>query len=79
MNKAFRLVVAGIGSLVVAAALGPSALPAQAANAPKCSAWTAPVNLGPLVNTSASESCPNISMDGLTLYFARGGNVEIAH
>jgi hypothetical protein len=28
-----------------------------------------PVNLGPLVNTSASEGTPNISADGYTLYF----------
>ena len=32
--------------------------------------WGEPVNLGPTVNRSSSENSPNISADGLTLYFA---------
>jgi hypothetical protein len=47
---------------------------AMPAHAQKFSDWSAPVNLGPVVNTSASETCPAISKDGLTFYFARGGN-----
>ena len=32
--------------------------------------WGTPVNLGPTVNSSAFDSGPSISTDGLTLYFA---------
>ncbi len=31
--------------------------------------WSSPVNLGPSVNSSADDSTPDISADGLTLYF----------
>ena len=31
--------------------------------------WTTPVNVGPTVNTSYEECCPNISVDGLLLLF----------
>src|SRR5215469_6715372 len=34
------------------------------------SAWSTPINLGPVVNTTALEGCPAISRDGLSLYFA---------
>ncbi len=32
--------------------------------------WGASVNLGPIVNSSASDESPSISADGLTLYFS---------
>jgi len=32
--------------------------------------WGEPVNLGPAVNSSSHENCPNVSADGSTLYFA---------
>ncbi|HCO94118.1 MAG TPA: hypothetical protein DIU00_09235 [Phycisphaerales bacterium] len=32
--------------------------------------WGAPVNLGPTVNSSANETAPDISTDGLSLYFS---------
>jgi hypothetical protein len=32
--------------------------------------WSAPVNLGPVVNSTGSESDPSISADGLCLYFS---------
>jgi phosphohistidine phosphatase SixA len=35
--------------------------------------WDSPVNLGPPVNTSANESAPHISDDGLALYFCDWG------
>ncbi len=35
--------------------------------------WSTPVNLGPPVNSSSNETCPNISSDGLTLYFSEYG------
>ncbi len=31
--------------------------------------WGLPINLGPTVNSPAWDSCPNISADGLTLFF----------
>jgi len=31
--------------------------------------WGEPVNLGPTVNSSVNDACPNISTDGLELYF----------
>src|SRR5919109_5551479 len=31
--------------------------------------WSAPVNLGPVVNSSATEQNPAVSADGLALYF----------
>jgi hypothetical protein len=34
------------------------------------SAWSAPVNLGPTINTTALEGCPAISRDGLSLFYA---------
>jgi hypothetical protein len=39
--------------------------------------WGLPVNLGPPVNTSADNGCPNISADGRTLYFTsnRAGGI----
>ncbi|QIX62078.1 hypothetical protein HER32_13130 [Hymenobacter sp. BT18] len=33
--------------------------------------WSPPHNLGPAVNTDASEFCPLLSADGRTLYFSR--------
>jgi Tol biopolymer transport system component len=33
--------------------------------------WSTPQNLGPLVNTSATEFCPFVSRDGRFLYFTR--------
>ena len=37
--------------------------------------WSEPMNLGPIVNSSAIDSCPNISIDGLVFFFtsARSG------
>jgi hypothetical protein len=44
--------------------------------------WTEAVNLGPTVNSSARDICPNISADGSTLYFTSGrpggvGNIDL--
>ena len=38
--------------------------------APRYGAWSAPVNLGSLVNTEFAESGPHTSKDGRTLYFS---------
>ena len=43
--------------------------PADASPDSKESEWSAPVNLGPGINTLSSEAAPAISQDGLTLYF----------
>ena len=40
--------------------------------------WSAPVNLGPAVNTSANETRPSLSWDGRTLYFGRAPGQESA-
>jgi hypothetical protein len=44
--------------------LGPPSAYAQ-----KYSDWSAPVNLGPLINSASSDQGPAISKDGLSLYF----------
>jgi len=40
--------------------------------------WGPPVNLGPNVNSSARDNEPDISVDGLTLYFASGSHIWVA-
>lgn len=37
--------------------------------------WSAPVNLGPNVNTAGGETRSSLSGDGLRLYFGRGGDI----
>lgn len=36
--------------------------------------WTEPINLGPVINTSANEQTPFLDFDGKTLYFASNGH-----
>ena len=38
--------------------------------AQKYSDWSVPINLGPIVNSTATDRGPAISKDGLSLYFA---------
>ena len=38
--------------------------------AQKYSDWSVPINLGPIVNSTAMDRAPAISKDGLSLYFA---------
>jgi len=40
--------------------------------------WTVPVNLGQTINSSSMETYPNITADGLSLYFGRNGDLYIA-
>jgi hypothetical protein len=56
--------------------IGATAL-AGSANAQHFSNWSAPVNLGAIVNTSANDQHPTISKEGLTLIFVstRAGGV----
>ncbi len=37
--------------------------------------WTKPKNLGPVINTPASETSPFMASDGITLYFASRGHL----
>ena len=39
-------------------------------SAQKYSDWSAPINLGPTVNSTSTDRGPAISKDGLSLYFA---------
>lgn len=62
----------------------PVALTSQVAgdqedNAPQYSDWSAPVNLGPIVNSPSTDLEASISKDGLSLYIAtaRSGNFDI--
>src|SRR5882762_9208360 len=56
-----RLVLAGAAILV------PCPAAFTAINSPPI--WTAPVNLGSVINSTASDQQPAISPDGLSLYF----------
>jgi Tol biopolymer transport system component len=49
------------------------------ASAQRFSAWSEPVNLGPTVNSAATDGCPAVSRDGLSLYFAssRSGGLHL--
>jgi hypothetical protein len=53
-----------IGALVLVSAFTASP------GAQNYSDWSTPINLGPLVNSTATERGPAISKDGLSLYFA---------
>ena len=56
-----------IGATIIAS--GPTAFTASATvNVPPPPIWSAPVNLGPVINSSASDQGPAISPDGLSLY-----------
>ena len=41
--------------------------------------WTTPANLGPGINTSATEFCPFVSRDGRSLYFTRVSTLADKH
>src|SRR5207344_3364777 len=67
-------------TVLAVAVLGPAqfALSADArADKPRFgefSAWSAPVNIGPTINTAYEESAPAVSADGRSLYFNRNTN-----
>jgi len=58
--------------LVSLAVLGSLTLCAMPAGAQKFSDWSAPVNLGPVINFAESNQHPAISKDGLSLYYSAG-------
>lgn len=39
--------------------------------------WTAPKNLGPVINSQFQELSPSLSADGMTLYFSANGRGEV--
>jgi WD40 repeat protein len=64
MNKS-RHVLATIGGAIVLV----SAFTAPS-GAQKYSEWSTPINLGPMVNSTAMDRAPAVSKDGLSLYFS---------
>ncbi len=61
-----RILVLGVLLALVLTAIG---APVSGKN---YSEWSAPANLGPIVNSSTdSDTCPFLTKDGLSLYFAR--------
>ena len=64
MNKSTLCITSLVGAIVLVSAFTPSS------RAQKYSDWSAPINLGPVVNSTATDRGPAISKDGLSLYFA---------
>ena len=63
MNKLTKYLPVIGGLLVLILAQAPSA------QAQKYSGWSTPINLGSVINSTASDQGPAISKDGLSLYF----------
>ena len=51
---------------------------ALASATPIYTGWSAPVNLGPVVNSAASENGPALSADGLSLYFGANNDIWVS-
>ena len=64
MNKSKLCITSFVGAIVLVSAFTASS------GAQKYSDWSEPINLGPIVNSSAMDRAPAISKDGLSLYFA---------
>jgi len=65
----------GAAALALLLACGPESDPVTfelQAHSFADSEWSAPVNVGPPVNSSANEQTPTLSRDGLSLYFSSG-------
>ena len=65
-RRSWRGTLVGSAFLVVLAIL----VPRQVETAKKFSEWSEPVNLGPVINSAFEEFLPEISKNGLSLYFA---------
>ena len=65
-------------TVAVAALLAAGVLGSITAAAPVYTDWSAPVNLGPPVNTSIGESGPALSADGLSLYFFSSNDLWVS-
>ena len=64
MNKSKLCITSLVGAIVLVSAFTASP------RAQKYSDWSAPINLGPTVNSASIDRGPAISKDGLSLYFA---------
>ena len=64
MNKSKHYMTTLVGALVLVSAFTASS------RAQRYSDWSEPINLGPIVNSTATDRGPAISKDGLSLYFA---------
>ena len=64
MNKSKHYITTLGGAIVLVWAFTTSS------RAQKYSDWSAPINLGPIVNSTSMDRAPAISKDGLSLYFA---------
>ena len=64
MNKSRHYLTTLVGAIVIVSAFTASPHPQ------KYSDWSEPINLGPIVNSTAMDRGPAISKDGLSLYFA---------
>ena len=64
MNKFKHFLTTLVGAIVLVWAFTASS------GAQKYSDWSTPINLGPIVNSTAMDRAPAISKDGLSLYFA---------
>jgi WD40 repeat protein len=64
-----ELAMKTLGIVILVATCLVSATTGETGDSPAFSPWSEPVNLGPLVNSPATENTPCISRDGLSLYF----------
>jgi Tol biopolymer transport system component len=64
MNKSKLCITSFVAAIVLVSAFTASSGPQ------KYSDWSTPINLGPIVNSTAMDRGPAISKDGLSLYFA---------
>ena len=64
MTKSKLCIASLVGAIVLVSAFTASS------GAQKYSDWSTPINLGPIVNSTAIDRGPAISKDGLSLYFA---------
>ena len=72
MNKSKLCITSLVGAIVLVSAFTASS------RAQKYSDWSAPINLGPTVNSTSMDRGPAISKDGLSLYFASTGRTVSA-
>ena len=68
MNTSKLYITSLVGAIVLVWAFTASS------RAQKYSDWSAPINLGPAVNSTSMDRAPAISKDGLSLYFASNRN-----
>jgi hypothetical protein len=68
-------VLVGTLAVVLDAGMGGSGGASGSASGaqPQFSGWSAPVNLGPVINTAGQDVRPALSFDGTALYFHSGG------